>query len=113
MSSAIARSSAECSIAWNDFSRPLSSASDVPHLLYKLRVFGELESLHPMRLQSERTPDPHDGVLRQPHLCGHEPRAPVGAVGRHRFQCLGDDVFNLPIGDFTWRADTRFIQQAV
>src|SRR3954463_1311026 len=39
-------------------------ADNVPHLLHKLRVFGELEVLHAMRLQSESMPDPDDGVLR-------------------------------------------------
>ena len=31
--------------------------------------------------------------------CGHESRAPVRAVGGHRFQCLRNDVFNLLIGN--------------
>src|SRR6202048_5430383 len=36
---------------------------EVPHLLHKLRVFGELKVLNAMRLQSESTPNPHNGVL--------------------------------------------------
>ncbi len=43
-------------------------AHDVPHFFHKLWVFGELEILHAMRLQSEGMPDPHDGVLRQTGL---------------------------------------------
>jgi hypothetical protein len=39
---------------------------NVPHLLDKLRVFGEFEVLHPVRLQSERMPDAHDGRLDSP-----------------------------------------------
>jgi hypothetical protein len=82
----------------------------VPHLLHKLRVFGKLEALHTMRLQSESMPDPHDRILRQTRLLGHQASAPVRAVGWHRFQCLRNNVFNLPIGDLAWRADPRFIQ---
>ena len=39
-------------------------ADDISHFLNELRVFGELEVLHAMRLQSEGTPDPHDSRLR-------------------------------------------------
>ena len=49
----------------------------------------------------------------QTRLFGHEASAPVRAVGWHRFQCLGDDVFNLLIGDLARRADPRLIQQAI
>src|SRR5437773_8181037 len=79
-------------------------------LLHKLRVFGKLEALHTMRLQSESMPDPHDRILRQTRLLGHQASAPVRAVGWHRFQCLRTNVFHLPIGDLAWRADPRFIQ---
>ena len=37
---------------------------DIPHLLHELGIFGELEVLHPMRLQSESMPNPHNGILR-------------------------------------------------
>src|SRR3954465_7310337 len=53
---------------------------DVPHLLHKLRVFGEFEVLYPMRLQPECTPDPHNGGLRQSCLLGPQSTAPVRAV---------------------------------
>ena len=36
----------------------------IPHLLNKLRVFGELEILYAMRLQSESMPNPHNRILR-------------------------------------------------
>src|SRR6266446_1713731 len=35
------------------------------------------------------------------------------ALGRHRFQGLRNDFFNLPIGDLARCADPRLIQQAV
>jgi hypothetical protein len=66
-----------------------------------------------MRLQSKSTPNPHDGILRQTCLFGHEASAPVSAVGWHRFQCLGNDFLNLLIGDLARRANPRLIQQAV
>ena len=66
-----------------------------------------------MWLQSESTPDPHDGILRQTCLLRHQSSAPVRAVGWHRFQGLRDDVFNLLIGDLARRADPRLIQQSI
>src|SRR5580658_9575498 len=86
---------------------------DIPHLLHELRILGELEVLHAMRLQSESMPNPHNGILRETRLLGHEARAPVRAVGRHRFQCLSNDVFHLLIGDLARRADPRLIEQAI
>ena len=39
-------------------------SDDIPHLFNKLRIFGELEVLHPVRLQPEGVPDSYDRGLR-------------------------------------------------
>lgn len=74
---------------------------DIPHLLHELGILREFEVLHPMRLQPESTPNPHDGILRQTHLFSHQPRAPVRAPLWHGLQSLGNDLLNLKVGDFT------------
>ncbi len=84
---------------------------DVPDLLDKLRVFGEFEVLHPVRLESKGAPDAHNRSLRQPSLLRHQPRAPVRAVGGHRFQRLRDHRLDLGIADRARSARPRLIEQ--
>src|SRR5215471_13614650 len=66
-----------------------------------------------MRLQSECTPDPHDGVLSETGLGGHQPSTPMRAVGGHRFQRLGHDLFNSLIANLAGGANSRLIQQTI
>jgi hypothetical protein len=42
-------------------------------------------------------PDVYDGGLREPGLLGHEPRAPVRTVDRHRLQRSRDHVLDLGV----------------
>jgi hypothetical protein len=42
-------------------------------------------------------PDVYDGGLRKPGLLGHEPRAPVRTVDRHRLQRSRDHVLDLGV----------------
>ena len=83
-----------------------------PDFLDKLRVLRELETFHPMGLQAEGTPDSHDGGLREACFLGHEPGAPVSSLIGHGFQCRGDYLLNLRVGDGTRRARPGFTQQA-
>jgi hypothetical protein len=48
-----------------------------------------------------------------PVSVSHQPRAPMRAVGWHRFQSLRHDVFNLFIRDLARRTDSWFIQQPI
>ena len=66
-----------------------------------------------MRLHSKSMPDPNDSVLRQAHFGGHQPGAPVRAIGGHGLQCLRYDLFDLLIRDPTPRTDPRLVQQAI
>ena len=77
----------------------------------KLRIFGKFEVLHATRLRSESPPNAHDGRLGQAGFLCHEPRAPVRAVGRHRFQGFRDYLFDLCVGDRAGSAGTRFVEQ--
>ena len=84
---------------------------DVPHLFHELRVFGELEILDAVRLQSERMPDAHDRRLREPGFLRHQPAAPVRAVFWHRLQRLGDHLFDLCVGNRSGSPQPRLVQQ--
>jgi hypothetical protein len=53
-----------------------------------------------MWLQSERTTNSDDSVLRQARLRSHQPGVPVGAVLDADFSGLSYDFFNLLIRDF-------------
>src|SRR6516162_19528 len=57
-------------------------------------------------------PNPYDGRLRKSCFVGHQPSAPVCAVGRHGFQCLGDHGLHSLVRDRTRSAWSGFIQQA-
>jgi hypothetical protein len=84
--------------------------SRTPHELW---IFGILEVLHTMRLQSDSMPDPNDGILRQLRLIGHQTSAPVGDIGWNRFQGLVYNLFNLFIRDLARCTDSRLTLQAV
>jgi hypothetical protein len=70
-------------------------ADDVAQLVDKLRVGGELELFHSMRLQSMRPPDPLDGTRADIDDLRHQRGGPVGrlcwrvALGE-RYDALGD-----------------------
>jgi hypothetical protein len=50
---------------------------DVSDLLHELRVVGELEGLHPVRLQAVLAPDAMDRGRRQAARLGHGAQCPV------------------------------------
>src|SRR5450631_3933456 len=54
---------------------------DVAQFVDKLRVGGELELLHPMRLKAVRTPDALDGTRADIDDLRHHGRGPVGCLG--------------------------------
>ena len=56
-------------------------ADDVAQLVDKLRVGGELELLHPVRLKTVRTPDALDGTRADIDDLRHHGRGPVGRLG--------------------------------
>ena len=86
---------------------------DVADLLDELRIRRELETLAAMRLQPERPPDAADHRVTDACGLGHGPGAPVRLAGRRRLKRLHDDGLDLLIGDCAWRADSRFVIQAL
>ena len=70
-------------------------ADDIAQLVDKLRVGGELELFHPVRLQAVRAPDALDGTRADADDLGHHGRGPVGCLGGRvglgeRHDTLGD-----------------------
>ena len=86
---------------------------DVPHLLDEQRILGELERLHPMRLQGKCAPDPAHGGLAQAARVGHGARAPLRRVAGPLFQRPRDHGLHLRVGDAPRGARPGFIEQAV
>jgi len=71
----------------------------VPHLFHEERICGEFEVLLQVGLESERPPNPDDGILVEPAGLGHGPDAPVGGVLGTSFQSPGDHLLHLLVGD--------------
>ncbi len=88
-------------------------AHNVPDLLNKERIRGELEGLATVGLQGEGAPNATDRTLAQPGGRRHRTGAPVRRVWRGRFQRQGDHPFHLLIRDGSRGTGPRFIQQAV
>ena len=70
-------------------------ADDVAQLVDKLRVGGELELFHPVRLKTVRTPDALDGTRADVDDLRHYGGGPVGRLGGRvglgeRHDALGD-----------------------
>ncbi len=80
---------------------------DVAHFFDELRIRGELEVLHAMRLQTERLPDATDRGVTHAALSGQGTGAPVGGVGGHGLQGPGQDDLHLFIADLPWCARSR------
>ena len=83
----------------------------VPHLLREEGIGREFEGFRPMRLQAEGAPDSRHGHVRQLGGLRHRTGAPVGGLGRCRFQGAGDHLFHSGVGDLTRGSGTRLIGQ--
>jgi len=88
-------------------------AHDIPDLLNKERIRGELEGLATVGLQGKGAPNATDGTLAQPGGRCHRTGAPVRRISRRRFQRHGDHPFHILIRDGSRGTGPRFIQQAV
>ena len=71
-------------------------ADDVDQLLGKVRIVGELERLHAMRLEVGLLPHPLHHRRRRAQVLGQRPRAPMRGGGR----LLGNGRFHNPRREF-------------
>ncbi len=86
---------------------------NIPNLLNKKRILGQLESFRTMRLQSKSSPDSAHRALAHSTLLCHSPGAPVRRVGGGGFERFGDHSFDIGIRDGTRSARARLIEKAV
>ena len=84
---------------------------DVADFVDEQRIFGQLERLAPMRLQSERAPDAAHRGLTESAALRHGARTPVRGVPRRAFQGQSDHPLDLCVRDLARRSRTRLIQQ--
>src|ERR1017187_2130445 len=67
-------------------------ANDVPHLVFKLRILGNLELLDPVGLDVVMLPDALYHHARHTQLCGQYSDAPVRRVGRSGLQSCAQNL---------------------
>ena len=88
-------------------------ADDVAYLGNKVGIGGELERLHPVRLQAERPPNPLHGRNRKARRARHATRTPVRGTRRQALQRPHDRSLDPGIVDGPGCARSRLVSQAV
>ena len=69
-------------------------ADDLLQFGGKLRIVGQLELTHPVRLEAMSTPDPLHRADADPDRLRHRRAAPVAGCRRRAGQCQGDHTFS-------------------
>ena len=86
---------------------------NIPHLVHKIGVGGELERPLAMGLKAKSAPDPLHRRDRQAARPGHPARTPVSGTRWQAFERLGNHGFDPGIVNRTRCARARFVTQAI
>src|SRR5579859_2415286 len=93
------------------FGRFQVKTNDVANLLNELRVIGELEVLHPMRLKPEGAPDPtHSGAAEATAL-SHAAGTPMSGAPRHLLQGRGHHLLHGLVADSARSPRARLVEK--
>ncbi len=88
-------------------------AGHVADLVNQQRIGGDLELLHPVRLQAEGPPDTVHGRRGDPHPPGQLPLGPVRGPLGHLLQGAHHHLFHLGAGDSARHPGPGLIAQAI